>query len=334
MILVTGATGLVGSHLIAQLVNQTEKIRALYRSEAKKEQAKKVFMYYHDTSDAFDQIDWVKVDINDIPALEEAFDKITYVYHCAAMISFNPKHYRKLRKINIEGTANIVNLAIAYNVKKLCHVSSIASLGTDPTKNYIDEHNEWNSESLNSVYAITKYGAEMEVWRATQEGLDVIIVNPGIIIGAGFFKSGSGSLFTKIYHGFKYYTCGITGYVDIIDVVQPMLQLMKGEYSNERYILVSENLSYKNVFTQIAKILKQKVPTKKVSPLLFQVAWRLEWLSSTIFGTKRSIYKTTAESIFSASYYKNDKIIKTLNYRFIPIDKSIKETASYFLQEL
>ncbi len=333
MILVTGATGLVGSHLIAQLCKTHKNIRAIYRSDQKKEQAKRVFLHYHNDATAFDKIDWILADINDIPTLETVFKGITHVYHCAAMISFNPDHYKKLRKINIEGTANIVNLSIANQIQKLCYVSSIATLGDDPTKNYFDEENDWNPESLNSVYAITKYGAEMEVWRGTQEGLNAVIVNPGVIIGSGFFNSGSGSLFSKINKGFNYYTCGVTGYVAIEDVVTPMITLMNGDYTNERYILVSENLSFKSIFSSMARALGKSAPKKKVSPFIFQIAWRLQWAAYKTLGITPSIYKTTAKSAFTNCLYKNDKLKKALNYSFIPIEESIKKTAILFLQE-
>ncbi|MCO4822775.1 MAG: SDR family oxidoreductase, partial [Flavobacteriaceae bacterium] len=196
MILVTGGTGLVGSHLLYQLVKADQDIRAIYRSEDKLALVKKVFSYYtEDFEFLFSKIEWLKGDLNNIPLLEDAFKDVGYVYHCAAFISFDPSDYRQLRKINIDGTANIVNLSIINQVKKLCYVSSIAAVGQTETNETINENTEWNKENHHSVYAITKYGAEMEVWRGTQEGLDAVIGNPGIIIGPGFWRAGSGSLF-------------------------------------------------------------------------------------------------------------------------------------------
>jgi nucleoside-diphosphate-sugar epimerase len=165
MILVTGATGLVGSHLLVQLLQENEEVKALFRSEKQIEKVKNVFAFYNQTA-LFDKIKWVKGDITDIPSLEIAFENITHVYHCAALISFDPSDEDELRKINIEGTANVVNCCIDFGVKKLCHVSSIAALGTPKEhETTITEETEWNPEELHSDYAITKYGAEMEVWR-------------------------------------------------------------------------------------------------------------------------------------------------------------------------
>ncbi len=330
MILVTGATGLVGTHLLVKLVQEKHQIRALYRSETKREHAKKVFLYYfpEEEKTLFDAIEWVKADINDVPTLSEAFIGITHVYHCAAWINFNPKHYKKLRKVNIEGTANIVNLCLIHGVKKLCYVSSIATLEEEPNKSFIDETTEWNPETPKSVYAITKYGAEMEVWRGAQEMLNVVIVNPGIIIGPGFYDGGSGYLFKRIYAGMKYYTPGTTGYVAIDDVINIMYQLMEGNYSNQRYIVVAENLDFKTAFSMIAKALNKPIPTKEVSLSLMKFAYYLQLISYKLFRTKRSIFKASIKSAFSNSFYKNDKIKNELAYKFAPIEKAIKETAT------
>ncbi|WP_103069374.1 NAD-dependent epimerase/dehydratase family protein [Aquimarina sediminis] len=335
MILVTGATGLVGTHLLVKLIQEKHQICALYRTEAKKEHAKKVFCSYFpkEQQQLFDSIRWIHTDINDIPALTEAFEGITQVYHCAAMISFDPSHYKELRKSNIEGTANIVNLCLIKNVKKLCYVSSIATLSESLLNDHIDESAEWNPEVPNSVYAITKYGAEMEVWRGVQEGLNAVIVNPGIIIGSGFFDTGSGYLFKKIHSGMKYYTCGTSGYVAIQDVINIMHLLMQGKYTNQRYILVGENLSYKSAFTMIAQALGKPAPKKRISPFLMKVVYHLQRISHFFFRTKRSIFKSSLRSAFSIKYYKNDKIKKELIYSFVPIEKSIKETATLFLKE-
>ncbi len=336
MILVTGATGLVGTHLLVKLVQEKRQIRALYRSEAKKEHTREVFSYYFEEQEVtlFDIIEWVKADITDIPSLTDAFKDVTQVYHCAAWITFNPKHYKKLRKVNIEGTANIVNLCIIHNVKKLCYVSSIATLEEDPALSFIDETAEWNPETQKSIYAITKYGAEMEVWRGAQESLDVVIVNPGIIIGPGFFKGGSGYLFKRIYAGMKYYTTGATGYAAVNDVINIMYQLMNGNYTNQRYIVVAENLSYKEAFSMIATALNKSIPTKKATRFLLHLAYYLQRVSHFFFRTKRSIFKSSIRSALSNSFYKNDKVKEELNYTFVPVEKAIKETAILFLKNL
>ncbi|SEK92159.1 Nucleoside-diphosphate-sugar epimerase [Aquimarina amphilecti] len=335
MILVTGATGLVGTHLLIKLLEEKHQVRALYRTISKKEYAKSVFIQCckSEDQDTFETIEWIQGDLTDIPTLTTAFEGITHVYHCAAMISFNPSHYKMLRKTNIQGTANIVNLSLIHNVQKLCYVSSIATISENNSQKPINETSEWNPEISDSVYAITKYGAEMEVWRGTQEGLDTVIVNPGIIIGRGFYNSGSGYLFKKINRGMKYYTTGTTGYVAVDDVVKIMCRLMNSEIKNQRYILVSENLSFKSAFTMIAKALNKSTPKKKISPFLMKVAYYIQRFSHLFFRTKRTIFKSSIKSAFSNSFYENDKIKKELTYSFTPVEKAIETTASFFQKE-
>lgn len=335
MILVTGGTGLVGSHLLFKLTQKGHRVRAIFRNDKKIEAVKHVFSYYTDNVDAyFSKIEWVEGDITDIPKLTEAFKGITHVYHCAAFISFDPNYYHSLRQINIEGTANVVNLCISKNVEKLCYVSSIAAVGNEPSEALITEESSWNKDEDHSVYAITKYGAEMEVWRACQEGLDVVIVNPGVIIGPGFWRFGSGGFFKRIFKGLKYYTTGTTGYVSVDDVVNIMTLLMDGNIKNERYIVIAENLSFQSFFTKIANALNVEAPKKKASPLLLQIAWRMDWLRSKIKDKHRRLVRHSVNSIQSITDYDNSKIKRDLNYEFNSVDSAISSTSQHFLSDL
>lgn len=335
MILVTGGTGLVGSHLLFKLVQNEHKVRAIYRTKEKIESVKHVFSYYtKDVDLLFSKIEWVQADINDIPKLSDAFKAITYVYHCAAFISFDPHYYHQLRQINIEGTANIVNLCISNNIKKLCYVSSIAAVGKEISEQLITEESPWNKDEDLSVYAITKYGAEMEVWRGCQEGLNVVIVNPGVIIGPGYWRFGSGSFFKRIYKGLKYYTTGTTGYVAVDDVVNIMILLMNGAIKNERYIVIAENLSFQSFFTKIAQALNVTPPKKEASLLLLQIAWRMDWLRSKLRGKHRRLVKHSVTSIQSVTNFDNSKVKRELNYEFISVDSSISSTSQHFLRDV
>ncbi|UAB76175.1 NAD-dependent epimerase/dehydratase family protein [Mesoflavibacter sp. SCSIO 43206] len=335
MILVTGGTGLVGAHLLFHLLNENQPVRAIYRSEKKFDTVKRIFGYYTNNVDAlFDTIEWVKADLNNIPQLTEAFKDVTQVYHCAAFVSFEPDKFNLLQKTNIKGTANIVNFCIDHKVEKLCYVSSIAALGASLNNKAITEDTEWNKEIDNSVYAITKYGAELEVWRGTQEGLNAVIVNPGVIIGPGIWRYGSGSLIKMIYKGLKYYTTGSTGYVDVNDVVKAMIQLLKSDIKNERYILVSENLSFKDFFTKTANYLGVKPPQKEAKPWLLNIAWRLDWLKHKLTKKRRVLSKQTANSAVTTTIYSNNKIKDAIGFEFLPMDKSIKTTTSFFKKDL
>lgn len=336
MILVTGGTGLVGSHLLFKLCSQGIKVRAIYRRKHKLQTVKHVFSYYSEKAgELFNSIEWVEANINDIPALEKAFVGIDYVYHCAAFVSFEPDKFDALKKINIKGTANIVNLSLSNSVKKLCYVSSIAAIGSEENSGkLITEQTAWNAEQDNNVYAISKYGAELEVWRGTQEGLNAVIVNPGIILGPGYWHGGgSSALFKRVYKGMSRYTNGVTGYVDIWDVVDIMKALMTDDIKNENFILVAENLSFKSFFDATARALNVNPPNKKASNGLLHVAWRLDWLSHKLFGKRRRLSKQMAQTANTITKYDNSKIVNVLSYEFKPIDQSIEENCKLLLKD-
>lgn len=317
MILVTGATGLVGAHLLLHLIENGEKyVRALYRNQKNIEKTKALFELYK-KGELFAKIHWIQGDILEVPSLELAFENVTYVYHCAACISFNPNDEDQLRKVNIEGTANIVNFCIDKNIKKLCHVSSIAALGDlAPHEKEVNETTEWNPEVLHSDYAISKYGAEMEVWRGQQEGLNVVIVNPGVIFGPGFWQQGSGAFFTSIEKGMPFYTYGTSGYVAVSDVVKIMHLLMLSDCNGERFALLSKNYTYKEIIYLIADKINAKKPKTEAKPWMLHLAWRLDWLFSTIFRTKRRISKHSAQSLLNSDTISNEKIKNYLGYNF------------------
>lgn len=324
MILVTGANGLVGSYLCRYLLSKGEKVRALKRPTSN----------LRLVADIKDKIDWVDGDVNDLPSLEIAMEGIEKVYHCAAIISYAKKNHNALIRVNVEGTENIVNLSLDFNIKKLVHVSSIAALGkSGKSGEVVTEATPWDRKNLTSDYSISKFLAEREVWRGIAEGLNAVIINPSIIVGAGNWDSGSCKLFTTINNGFKYYTDGVTGYVDVRDVVKIAYQLMESEISSERFIINAENLSYQTFLSNVAKNLKVTGPTTKAGKTLSGIAWRIEWVKSLFSGSEPSVTKQTAVIANKKVYYNNNKIIEALNYKFIAIDQSIADAAQSFNAE-
>ena len=308
MILVTGATGLVGAHLLCQLVKNGENVRALYREKASIELVKKVFLLREVNLVLLEKVQWHQADITDIPALAPAFEGIEKVYHCAAFISFSNSHFSILKKVNIEGTANMVNLSLMHGVKKFCHVSSVATLGNPKNGKQIDEDCHWNPDDDNNVYAITKYGAEMEVWRAAQEGLPVVVVNPSVIIGPSFFESGSGVIFKLIENGLSYYPSGGVGIIHIDKVVDYIIKLMDTPIAGERFILSDENMLYKDLLESVALQTSKKPPTKKVGKTALAFLWRLDAFITFITGKKRWLNREMARTLVSHNYYSNAKI--------------------------
>ncbi|MBU3680404.1 MAG: NAD-dependent epimerase/dehydratase family protein [Flavobacterium sp.] len=330
MILITGATGLVGAHLALRLVENNESVRAIYRNESAIAKTKKLFDGYGKLN-LFSQIEWIQGDITELPQLTHAFEQITQVYHCAGLISFDPADEELLRKTNIEGTANVVNLCLSFEIQKLCYVSSIATIGNSPiAKIPCNETHEWNPELLHTDYAISKYGAEMEIWRGYQEGLSVVIVNPGVILGPYFWETGSGELFTKVAQKFPFYTRGATGFVGVDDVVQLMVQLMEKPISGERYILVAENLTYEAIVKQIAGAFAVEIRWILIANWMLWTAWVIDFFLGFVVGKKRVLSKQLVRTLSENEHYSSEKISKELNYSFVPISTVINETAQLF----
>lgn len=336
MILVTGGTGLVGSHLLLDLVKSGKNLRAIFRSEDKLSEVKKVFSYYapaKEVSFLFDSIEWVKADILDIPSLEEVFTDIKYVYHCAAIVSFDAKNAKKIRTTNIEGTANIVNFCLKFNIEKFCHISSIATMDLALGEEEISENFTWYPEKAHTDYAISKYGAEIEVWRGTQEGLSAVIVNPGVIIGPGFWNSGSAELFKKIDKGLMFHFPKTTGFVGVQDVCKASISLMDSAIENEQFILVSENLSFKTILEWVAESLQKKAPQSPLKPWMVFMGWLYQSIASGLWGAKKQLSRYHSKSLFEHTYYNNEKIRKATGFSFTPLKKIIMETGALYKKE-
>ncbi|MCX2573455.1 NAD-dependent epimerase/dehydratase family protein [Pedobacter sandarakinus] len=319
MILVTGGTGFLGSELIKQLTDKGFAVRALKRNTSNIP-----FLIANNKL-----IDWRVADLNEPGDLEDAFEGITQVYHCAAFVSLSAKHKKKLFHVNISGTSNIVNLCAEYSCR-LVHVSSVAALG-NPKKGQkeITEKDFWEYDAKAHAYGLSKYEGEMEVWRGINEGLDAVIVNPSVIIGKNAGFEGSGAIFKLIKTGFPFYTQGASGFVDVEDVAMAMVMLMNTKFSGERFIISSENVNYKDLFEQIAAGFNVAPPVKEAKPWMLGIAWRALKLASLFTQSEPSITKETAQSSTTFSYYSNDKIIAQTGIAFKPIAQSIKEITQH-----
>ncbi len=323
MNLVTGGTGFLGSHLLRKLVNVGQPVRALYRTAIPSQ-----------VEDIQHKIEWVKGDVLDVSALEDAMQGVEKVYHCAGLVSFRPGEEARLMKVNVEGTANVVNLAIDTGVRKLVHVSSTAALGRARVDGVLDESSEWKESKHNSRYSVSKYQGEMEVWRGMAEGLDVAIVNPGIILGAGYWDDGSGMLIKNAWKEFPYYTEGINGFTDVRDVAEVMFRLMESDIEGERFVLTADNWKYYDLFSEMAKQLGKKPPHIAVKPWMAEIVWRVEAIKSKLSGKKALVTKETARTAQMKVYYSNEKILKALpGFSFTPLQTTIADMCRVFLEQ-
>jgi dihydroflavonol-4-reductase len=321
MILITGGTGLVGTHLILHLHSLGLRPKALYRA--------------HIPEVVKDKAEWVTGDILDVIGLEEVMQGIEQVYHVAGFVSFSPKHRETMHKINIEGTANVVNACFDAGVQKLVHVSSVAALGRIRVNGPITEKMQWSEETSNSEYGKTKYLGELEVWRGISEGLNAAIVNPVIVLGEhGDWTKGSMNIFRNIYNGFKWYTTGSTGFIDADDVARAMVVLMNSNVLSERFILSGENSTYQSLFNIVADAFGVKRPASRVTPFLAALVWRVEKLKSFFTGNDPLVTKETSKTGMAAVTFDNTKFLKAFPaFRYQSIEDSVKRICTSLKQQ-
>lgn len=333
--LVTGATGFLGSHLSYFLAKQGYKVTLIKRSTSSVEWHNRILNYLQNKNGQLvnPSFTWVEADLLDPASLLEAMANQDFVFHCGAMVSFDSGHHDSLMEVNVEGTANVVNACLASGIIKLIHVSSTAAIGRVAPDVVIDEEKEWEDSKHNTKYAISKYLAEMEVWRGSEEGLSMVIVNPSVILGVGNWSEGSASIFNRIYNGLKFYPPGGNAFVDAEDVATIMIKLAESDISSQRFLLVSENLPFKTLFDQIATAFGKKTPSIKIRLWMANLAWRASKFLSLFSSKPVFITKETAIASQHQYLYNNNKIKKALNINFIPVSETIKNTANEFIKE-
>lgn len=339
MILVTGGTGLVGSHLLFELTQSGQKVKALRRRTSNIDWVKKVFSYYTDNVDElFERIEWIEGDILDYLSLEEALKGIKDIYHCAAIVSFHGEDHDMMLNNNVKGTGNLIDAAIHNEVSRFCHVSSIAALGKTQDGTEITEETYWTPTKRKSAYSLSKFFSEMEVWRGIEEGLDAIIVNPSIIMGPGNWDIGSPKLFQSIWKGLNYYTKGITGFVDVRDVVKAMLLLMNNQTftdnKNQRFILNAGNMSYQDFFNSIADSLNKPRPRNFASDIKLHIAWRMAKAASFFTGKRPLITRDAVSGSNQSNKYSGEKITITTGFKYRSLERSINDIAEIFLKDM
>lgn len=327
MILVTGASGFLGAQLTKKLSEKGLPVRALYWNSEPDSASK-----------SWPGVSWMQCDLLDVFDIDQALQGIQEVYHCAALVSFNPRRHAEMMHFNHEATANLVNAALDAGIRKFIHISSIAALGRNSRTGHINEEAQWEESKLNSTYGRSKYAAEMEVWRGIGEGLDAAILNPGIILGAPLktsgWKHGSPALMKMAHREFPFFTQGVTAFVDVQDVVQAAIALMESELTAERYIIGEGNHSYREIFSLMADALGKRPPRISAGPFLSQIVWRFSVLKSAITGKAATLTRETARNAQTQSYYNLDKFIQAIpDFHYTPLQQTISRMAEAFQRD-
>ena len=323
MILVTGASGIVGHFVVKDLVSAGHKVRAIKRVDSN----------IDSLAQWQDSIEWVEADLLDLSALEKSFIDIDRVVHCAALVSFHQEDKDEMMNVNVNGTANMVNLALEHNVKKFIHVSSVAALGRKPNLDIIDENVKWEESDNNTNYAESKYLGELEVWRAQEEGLPVVIVNPSVVLGPGRWDSSSMQLFKYANDGQLFYPDGEMNFVDVRDVSNIIEILLFNNISEERFILNAGKAYYKEVFDLISKNLNKPAPKIKVSDTLLTFAYILDTIKSKLLRKKSIITRESIRLSKMNYYFSNQKLKEKLNYEFKTLEDSVAWTCSEIIKQ-
>jgi len=330
MVLVTGSTGLVGAYLLLELTALGVRVRALYRPGSDRSRVERLFRHYGREAD-LRLIDWAEGDVTDIPSIDEALVGVKQVYHCAAVVSFSPKERAYMHKVNVEGTANVVNCCLAKDGVRMCHVSSVAAIGRKGTVDPIDEETAWTESEHNSEYGRSKHAAEMEVWRGMEEGLDAYIVNPCIIIGAGAGAKSTERIFTQIDEGLRFYGPGINAFVDVRDTVRAMRLLMETRTKNERFILAAGTYPFKALFDLMADALGRPRTERLLDRRMAELAWRMFALQGFFTGRAPLITRETMRTAFGTSVYNNSKLLDALpGFAYRDLPATVKDMAGVY----
>lgn len=318
-ILITGATGFLGSHLAIALIERGYELTAIHRKDNVPEHLQNIGIH------------WVKAELFDLYKLNELLADKETIVHAAGMVSYSDRAMPKLKKVNVEATADLVNLALENEVENFVHISTIAALNGNKEGKPICEEDFGKDFKELTYYGQSKMLGEKEVWRGAAEGLNAVVVNPSVIIGACDWSNSSPRLFKQIYRGWDYYTEGSTGYVGVEDVVAMTLDLFEGQHFNQRYILSADNLNFKDFFTMMAKHLNKKAPSKRASKTQAKWLARLDNVRHRISGSKPLLTKQLLKSLFNHTAYDNSLVRKTLGREFESIDSAIERSAKVFL---
>lgn len=329
MDLVTGGTGIVGVHVLNELLAQGRRVRALHRPNSDRELVRRVLRHYHPDGDArFQRIEWIQGDLLDPQALRDAMRDVERVFHCAALVSFDPRDAETMFQHNITGTANVVNAMLATGVMRLCHVSSTATIGFRPTGAANDETVPFKNDKYASAYAVSKYEAELEVQRGIAEGLHAVMVNPCVVIGPGPAGRSSMTIIERMRKGSRFYPRGSNAIVDARDVATAMVRLLEEGGSGERYLLIGENLSYQRLFSVIAKSAGSTTPVSRLAPWVLEVAWRLERLR-TLFGGRPMVTRISARTASRQRLYDGVKAKNLLQMDFRKVEEAVANVEGF-----
>lgn len=314
-ILVTGATGLLGSELTRQLLDDGHEVRILRRSTSSMD-------LLGETAGAVEHIEG---SLGQVDVLERAMQNVEEVYHVAAYIGFGGRSDRdRLLRVNVDGTANVVNAALAAGVARLVYTSSMAAFGRPEHPTHpIDETREWSPSRVNSEYARSKHLGELEVRRGIAEGLDAVIVNPALIFGIGRPGDNTRRIAEQVRDGkLPAVPTGGTNVVDVRDVADGHRRAMQFGKTGRRYFLGSENLTWRAIIDTLADAFDVEPPRFTAPPRLALTMGYVAEGVAFVTRTEPLLTRETARSASRFYRYDNARARAELGCSFRPFSKT------------
>jgi dihydroflavonol-4-reductase len=325
-ILVTGGTGFLGAYVLRNLVEKGFSVRAIRRTGKYPFYIPKAIM---------EKVEWVEGDVQDVVVLDESMQGVDAVIHSAAVVSFGKSNRHEMYQVNIEGTANVVNIALENNIRRLVHVSSVAALGRTTKSELVSEERKWEENKNNTHYAISKHKSELEVWRGFSEGLEGVIINPSTILGFGDWHQSSCAIFKNAYKEFPWFTTGVNGFVGVEDVAEAAVQLLLSGITEKRFIVNAENISFQHLFNMIAEGFGKRKPYREATHRMGEIAWRLEALKSIFTGQKPLLTSETARVARSLTRFNNNALLKALpQFSYTPLEMVIRNACKKYIEAL
>lgn len=326
MILVTGGTGFLGSYIIKALVEKNYAVRAIRRSH---------HLPAYIPPGILDKVEWVEGDVLDVVSLEDSMEGVDAVIHSAAIVSFSDREHKKMYQVNVDGTANTVNMALEKNVRRFVHISSIAAIGRNTHGGQVNEEKKWEDNRLTTHYAKSKYKSELEVWRGISEGLNAVILNPSTILGYGDWSTGSSAIFKNVYKEFKWYTSGINGFVDVEDVAAAAILLMESDITGNRFIINGDNWPFRKLMDTMAGCFGKKLPSREATAFMLNIGWRFEKIKSLLTGRKPLLTRESAKVATSQTWFDNAKFLAAFpGFPFTPLEKTIQKACAKYTAQL
>jgi dihydroflavonol-4-reductase len=318
---VTGASGLLGANLAAELIAQGHTVTATRRAST-------------DTSSLADlPVQWVHADIGSAAELCDVFVGADVVFHCAACVSTGRRVTAAMSAVNVGATGAVVDAAIAVGTPRVVHTATANTIGPTPDGTPADEQTPWamDEAGLASGYAVTKRLGEDLVKRACDK-LDAVIVSPTYLVGPRDARPSSGRLIVEVANRrIPFWTPGYNNFADVCEVARGMIAAWLHGKRGERYILGGQEMTYRDYMERVALAAGVAPPRRRLPHPVAWIAGKTGDLFEVVTGRETTVNSISVEYSFTDRYrYRSDKAVRELGYVMGPIEPAIRNAVNWF----